>query len=149
MNRIPASVLLLIGALLLNGCFLSRHWIEGKWQLDAERTRASNSSVQEEGSGPVIARLKRLVGGAVEGVMTASLEGAVIEFTSSEIRTIQGDAGTIVSNVPYKIIEKPDLNTVVIQKEGKRIETYHREGSVIWFKPAGELDLKVYLKRAS
>ena len=139
-------VLLLASALLLNGCILGGHWIEGKWRYDAERTKAANTSTQQGDSGPVLSRLKGLLGGAVEGVMSASLENAVLEFTGTEIRTKQGDSGT---SVPYKIIEKPDANTVVIQRQGNKIETYHRDGADIWFKPADALDVKVYLKRAS
>lgn len=146
MIPVRTFLLFLASALLLSGCFLNKHWIEGKWQYDADRTRTTNKAMQGADSGPVLSSLKRLLGGAVEGVVTAGLEGATIEFTSTEIRTKQGDSGTAV---PYKIIEKPDPDTVVIQKEGKKIETYHREGDGIWFKPADELDLKVYLKRAS
>lgn len=157
MNRIPlASVPLLVATLLMSGCFLTRHWIEGKWRFDAERTKAANQAMQQGDSGPVMARLKTLVGGAVGGVVTASLENSVIEFTGTEMRTIQGDSGT---SVPYKIIEKPDANTVVIQKEpppntvsseaSRKIVTYHRDGAGIWFKPTEGLDIKVYLKRAS
>lgn len=146
MIRVRPLLLVVASAFILNGCLPFGHWIQGKWQFDAERTKAANKATQQADSGPVVAGLKRLVGGAVEGVMTASLENAVIEVTATEIRTKQGDSG---SSVPYKIIEKPDANTVVIQKEGKKIETYHRDGAGIWFKPAEGVDLKIYLKRAA
>jgi len=142
----PFFALLWVSLSLLPGCLPTGHWLEGEWEFDEATTRTANNEIQEGDSSPVSGKLKRLLGGAVEEFMTGSLEGATIEFTGTEMRTFQGDTGKAVS---YKIIEKPNPNTVVIQKEGGQIITYHRDGRHIWFKPTDELDLRIYLKPAS
>ncbi|MEM0968976.1 MAG: hypothetical protein AAGJ31_06490 [Verrucomicrobiota bacterium] len=128
------------------GCLpLLSPWWEGKWVYDEETTKQVNDLAQEADSGRIVGGLRKLVGGALEEVATLSLDGAVIEMTGSEIRTFQDEAGHAVS---YKVVEKPAADTVVLQKEGGEIVTYHREGAGIWFKPFKGRDLKVYLKPA-
>jgi glucose dehydrogenase len=143
---VPSLSIAALCLLLLPGCLPTGHWIEGRWEFDEARTRSANDEILKGDSGPIFGTLKQLVGGAVEEAMTYWMEGTVIEFTGSEFRTLQGDAGQAVS---YKIIEKPGPQTVVVQFEDGKIMTYHRDAPGLWFKPAKDLSLKVYLKPAS
>lgn len=121
----------------------------GKWEFDKQATE--NALKSAAGGDPAAAKsfldnLTTKVGGAVSSAVAGHLEGMRVEFTATEMRRYEKDGSG--SAIAYKVIEKPDANTMVIQDAKGEIMTFKREGNLIWRTLDQDGKVRVYLKRA-
>ena len=136
-------------ALALSSCFAPGNWLIGTWEFDkqatetAAKTAAGGDAAAAKG---FLDSLSTKVGGAVSSAVAGQLEGTKLEITATELRRLGKDGSG--SAVGYKIIEKPNENTLVIQDSKGEIMTWNREGQLIWRTLDKEGKLRVYLKRA-
>ena len=136
--------LVLASAFLLSGCGGS--WFIGKWTLDRELTLSKISAPAEPGGSPGEGFLKDLVTGMQKGVsrlLLTQLEGVEIEFTPTELRRIRNGVGEAIT---YKVIERPDRATVVIQYEDGEIVTWNQVETGVRMKLPGALEQWVYFR---
>ena len=136
--------LVLASAFLLSGCGGS--WFIGKWTLDRELTLSKISAPAEPGGSPGEGFLKDLVTGMQKGVsrlLLTQFEGVEIEFTPTELRRIRNGVGEAIT---YKVIERPDRVTVVIQYEDGEIVTWNQVETGVRMKLPGALEQWVYFR---
>ncbi|MDP4585366.1 MAG: hypothetical protein NWR21_13440 [Verrucomicrobiales bacterium] len=136
--------LVLASAFLLSGCGGS--WFIGKWTLDRELTLSKISAPAEPGGSPGEGFLKDLVTGMQKGVsrlLLTQFEGVEIEFTPTELRRIRNGVGEAIT---YKVIERPDRATVVIQYEDGEIVTWNQVETGVRMKLPGALEQWVYFR---
>ena len=136
--------LVLASAFLLSGCGWS--WFIGKWTLDRELTLSKISAPAEPGGSPGEGFLKDLVTGMQKGVsrlLLTQFEGVEIEFTPTELRRIRNGIGEAIT---YKVIERPDRATVVIQYEDGEIVTWNQVETGVRMKLPGALEQWVYFR---
>ena len=136
--------LVLASAFLLSGCGGS--WFIGKWTLDRELTLSKISAPAEPGGSPGEGFLKDLVTGMHKGVsrlLLTQFEGVEIEFTPTELRRIRNGVGEAIT---YKVIERPDRATVVIQYEDGEIVTWNQVETGVRMKLPGALEQWVYFR---
>ena len=136
--------LVLASAFLLSGCGGS--WFIGKWTLDRELTLSKISAPAEPGGSPGEGFLKDLVTGMQKGVsrlLLTQFEGVEIEFTPTELRRIRNGVGEAIT---YKVIERPDRATVVIQYEDGEIVTWNQVETGVRMKLPGALVQWVYFR---
>lgn len=136
--------LVLASAFLLSGCGGS--WFVGKWTLDRELTLSKISAPAEPGGSPGEGFLKDLVTGMQKGVsrlLLTQFEGVEIEFTPTELRRIRNGVGEAIT---YKVIERPDRATVVIQYEDGEIVTWNQVETGVRMKLPGALEQWVYFR---
>ena len=139
--------LVLASAFLLSGCGGS--WFIGKWTLDRELTLSKISAPAEPGGSPGEGFLKDLVTGMQKGVsrlLLTQFEGVEIEFTPTELRRIRNGVGEAIT---YKVIERPDRATVVIQYEDGEIVTWNQVETGVRMKLPGALEQWVYFRPAN
>jgi len=135
---------LVFSSLLLTGCGGS--WFIGKWTLDRELTLSKISAPAEAGGSPGEGFLKDLVTGLQKGVsriLLSQFEGVEIEFTPTEFRRIRNGIGEATT---YKVIERPDRSTAVIQYEGGEIVTWNKVESGVRMKLPGDVEQWVYFR---
>ena len=136
--------LVLASGFLLSGCGGS--WFIGKWTLDRELTLSKISAPAEPGGSPGEGFLKDLVTGMQKGVsrlLLTQFEGVEIEFTPTELRRIRNGVGEAIT---YKVIERPDRATVVIQYEDGEIVTWNQVETGVRMKLPGALEQWVYFR---
>ena len=136
--------LVLASAFLLSGCGGS--WFIGKWTLDRELTLSKISAPAEPGGSPGEGFLKDLVTGMQKGVsrlLLTQFEGVEIEFTPTELRRIRNGVGEAIT---YKVIERPDRATVVIQYEDGEIVTWNQVETGVRMKLPGAIEQWVYFR---
>lgn len=139
--------LALASVFLFSGC--GGGWFIGKWTLDRDLTLSKISAPAEPGSSPGEGFLKDLVSGLQKGVsriLLTQFEGVVIEFTPTEFRRIRDGLGEATT---YKVIERPDTSTVVIQYEGGEIVTWNKVETGIRMKLPGDVEQWVYFRRVN
>jgi hypothetical protein len=145
----PVFVLGLAAALALSSCLAPGNWLIGKWEFDKQATE--NALKAASGGDAAAAKgflndLTSKLGGAVSTAVAGQLEGMKLEFTASEMRRINKDGSG--GAVGYKVIEKPDANTIRIQDAKGEIMTFKREGQLIWRTMDKDGKFRIYLKRA-
>ena len=124
-------------------------WFIGKWTLDRDLTLSKISTPAEPGNSPGEGFLKDLVSGLQKGVsriLLTQFEGVVIEFTPNEFRRIRDGIGEATT---YKVIERPDTSTVVIQYEGGEIVTWNKVETGVRMKLPGDVEQWVYFRRVN
>lgn len=139
--------LALASVFLLSGC--GGGWFIGKWTLDRDLTLSKISTPAEPGNSPGEGFLKDLVSGLQKGVsriLLTQFEGVVIEFTPNEFRRIRDGIGKATT---YKVIERPDTSTVVIQYEGGEIVTWNKVETGVRMKLPGDVEQWVYFRRVN
>jgi hypothetical protein len=133
----------------LTSCLAPGNWLIGKWKFDKEATEAalkSASGGDQAAAKSFLDGLASKVGGAVSTAVAGHLEGMQLEFTATEMRRLEKDGSG--SAVAYKVIEKPDADTLVIQDAKGEIMTFKREGQLMWRTLDKEGKVRIYLKRA-
>ncbi|MBU6302448.1 MAG: hypothetical protein KGS60_12895 [Verrucomicrobia bacterium] len=149
-SAFPSQVSILCAlSLALGSCSGPGNWLIGKWEFDRQATEAALKS--DPAADPAATRsfldsLASKVGGAVSSAVAAHLEGMKMEFTLTEMRRIEKDGSG--SAVGYKVIEKPDANTILIQDAKGEIMTFKREGNLMWRTLDRDGKVRIYLKRA-
>ena len=139
--------LALASVFLLSGC--GGGWFIGKWTLDRDLTLSKIITPAEPGNSPGEGFLKHLVSGLQKGVsriLLTQFEGVVIEFTPNEFRRIRDGIGEATT---YKVIERPDTSTVVIQYEGGEIVTWNKVETGVRMKLPGDVEQWVYFRRVN
>lgn len=139
--------LALASVFLLSGC--GGGWFIGKWTLDRDLTLSKISTPAEPGNSPGEGFLKDLVTGLQKGVsriLLTQFEGVEIEFTPTEFRRIRAGVGEATT---YKVIERPDTSTVVIQYEGGEIVTWNKVETGVRMKLPGDVEQWVYFRRVN
>ena len=128
----------------LTGC--GGNWIVGKWALDRELTLSKITAPEEPGATQGEGFLKDLVTGLQKGVsrmLLTKFEGLEIEFTTTEIRRIRNGVGEATG---YKIIDRPDSSTCVIQYSDGEIVTWNKVESGLRMKLPGDVEQWIYFK---
>lgn len=128
----------------LTGC--GGNWIVGKWTLDRELTLSKITAPEEPGATQGEGFLKDLVTGLQKGVsrmLLTKFEGLEIEFTTTEIRRIRNGVGEATG---YKIIDRPDSSTCVIQYSDGEIVTWNKVESGLRMKLPGDVEQWIYFK---
>ena len=116
----------------------------GKWTLDRELTLSKIAAPVEPGATQGEGFLKDLVTGLQKGVSRVLLtkyEGVEIEFTATEMRRIRNGVGEATG---YKIIDRPDPSTAVLQHSDGEIVTWNKVGTGLRMKLPGDLEQWVY-----
>jgi len=134
-----------VAAFFFTGC--GGGWLKGKWTLDRELTLSKISAPAESGSSPGDGFLKDLVGGLQKGIsrlLLTQFEGVEIEFTPTEYRRVRHGVG---ESVTYRVIERPDASTVVVQYGGGEIVTWNRVQTGVRMKLPGDAGQWVYFRR--
>ncbi|MDF1859858.1 MAG: hypothetical protein P1U87_06560 [Verrucomicrobiales bacterium] len=145
MAFLPRFALLLLMSVFLTGC--GGNWLIGKWTIDQDRTLEAmtadqNPTPDEPGKG----LLKDIVGGLQKGlsrVLLAQFEGVEVEFTSSEMRRVQGGVGEAQL---YEIIDRPDASSYVVKYADGEIVTWSKVESGIRLKLTGDGGMWVYFR---
>ncbi len=135
-------------ALGLASCFAPGNWLIGKWEFDKEATEAAlkaASGGDQAAAKGLLDGLASKVGGAVSTAVAGQLEGMRLEFTDAEMRRLNKDGSG--SAVAYKVIEKSDANTLVIQDAKGEIMTFKRDGQLMWRTLDKDGKVRIYLKR--
>jgi hypothetical protein len=152
LRRSQALLALVFGlsvSLLFSSCLAPGNWLVGKWEFDKQATEAALKAAaggDASAAKGFLDNLSSKVGGAVSTAVAGHLEGMKVEFTTSEMRRLDKDGSG--SSVAYKVIEKPDANTIVIQDAKGEIMTFKREGQLIWRTLDKDGKVRIYLKRA-
>lgn len=136
-------------AFALSSCFGPGNWLIGKWQFDRQATEAAlkrASAADASASRTFLDSVANKVGGAVSSAVAAHLDGMRLEFTATEMRRFESDGSG--GAVAYKVIEKPDADTIVIQDAKGEIMTFKREGGLMWRTLDKDGKVRIYLKRA-
>ncbi len=148
------SILCLSGiSLIFSGCS-GGNWLVGNWELDKDKTMAAfaiQSGAPEVSEDEPKNELGKLVGGilksvgkGITGALLDQFANSKVEFTRSEIRITKHGEGKAV---PYKIIERPDSGTLVIQLEDGTITSWHRDGEFIKQALNGDDAVWLYFRR--
>lgn len=119
----------------------------GKWTLDREMTLSKISAPADPIRDPGEGFLKDLVTGLQKGVsrlLLTQFEGVEIEFTPTEFRRIHNGLGEATT---YKVIDRPDRLTVVVQYEGGDIVTWSKVETGVRMKLPGDVEQWVYFRR--
>lgn len=142
MKHILRLSLILASSLFLTGC--GGNWIVGKWTLDRELTLSRITAPKQPGDTPGEGFLKELVTGLQKGVsriLLTQFEGVEIEFTATEIRRVRNGVGEAKG---YKIIERPDSATLVVQYADGEIVTWNKVESGVRMKLPGDVEQWIY-----
>ncbi len=135
---------LLVFSAMLSGC--CRDWLVGKWTLDKELTLSMISTPSDSGRNPGEGFLKDIVSGIQKGlsrVLMTQFEGTEIEFTGTEMRRVRNGVGEAKA---YRVIERPDSGTVLLQFDDGEIVTWSRSESGVRMKLPGEVEQWVYFR---
>jgi len=140
--------------LLVSGCS-GGNWLIGKWELDKGKTMEAFAADKRAGriDGEPRNDLEKAVGGffkavgrGLTGALLDQFADSTVEFTRTEVRTIRSEKG---SSRSYKIIDRPDSGTLVIQFSDGDITTWHREDGYIKQNFGGEGSVWLYFKRVT
>ncbi len=118
----------------------SDSWLIGKWAFDPEATKA-NLPADNKAKG-VPDSVAQQMGSQLTTQLMNKMNNCKLHITAKKITIISGN-GTQESNT-YKIIERPDANTVVIK--GKEIGTFIKSGKYLCILSTGAVQFKAYFK---
>ncbi len=129
-------------SLTLTGC--GKDWIVGKWEFDKERTLEAMTPPKDPQQEQSL--LSGVVSGLQKGLsqlLFTQLNGVVIEYTGDEMRRTKDGAGEAIG---YKVIEKPNADTRMIQYDDGDIVTIEQVEGGIRTLMSGDDKIWVYFK---
>ena len=134
-------------AVLLGGCSKTRN-LEGKWVFDRAYTEEhfpkdpanpSESPTGMDGLKPALATL-------LVPMMVAQLDGATLTVDSKKMIFVTKDGNGQVND--YEVLEQPDDHTWRVKGTDGKLETYVRDGDRLGMVTTGDVQAKMYFKRA-
>ena len=151
--RVSVMCVTLSALTLFTGCSKkSDNWLIGEWEFDAETAKANMTTsnpinMPENMTGlSVPDEVKKKVVGQLSNQLTDYMANIKLTITSNKITSILPDETISYS---YKIIKRPDANTIVVKSREGEINTFVRSGNNISMTTDGPIKVKMYLKPAN
>jgi hypothetical protein len=129
--------LLPVVLLVVVGCSRSgeqENWLIGEWSFDGQMTADNLPAEMKEGM--LATQVQQMIG---------EMGASMIAFTATEVTSTSSDGEA--ESRGYKILRRPDANTLVIKAEGGRVSTLTRAGEHIATKPSAGPQFKCYFER--
>ncbi len=136
-TRRATSCLVLVALLAVLGCSKRGergNWLIGEWSFDGQMTADSLPADAKEGMGAML----------VQQLMSQAGAGT-LSFTATEATFTSGEGET--NSQGYKILRRPDANTLVIEGQDGQVSTVTRTGEHIAMESTGNVKFKSYFKR--
>jgi hypothetical protein len=112
----------------------SSNWLIGAWSFDGQMTTDNLPKEVKDGMGAML--VQQLMGQAGAGTLS---------FTATEATFKSPDGET--KSRGYKILQRPDANTLVVESDDGEVSTFTRTGQHIAVESSGDLQFKAYFKR--
>jgi len=139
--RVSALCVTLSALSVFAGCSKkSDNWHIGKWAFDPEATKA-NLPADNKATG-VPDSVARQMGSQLTTQLMNQMNNVKFHITAEKFTVISGD-GTEESHT-YKIIERPDANTIVIKN--KEVATFIKSGKYLCIPTTGAVQFKMYFE---
>ena len=139
--RVSALCVTLSALTVFAGCSKKGdNWLIGKWAFDPEATKA-NMPADNKATG-VPDSVARQMGSQLTTQLINQMNNCKLHITAKKITVISGN-GTEESHT-YKIIERPDANTIVIKN--KEVGTFIKSGKYICILTTGDVEFKMYFE---
>ncbi len=139
--RVSALCVTLSALTVFAGCSKKGdNWHIGKWAFDAEATKA-NMPADIKATG-VPDSVAQELGSKLTTQLMNQMNNVKFHITAEKITVTLGN-GTEESHT-YKIIERPDANTIVVKS--KEPATFIRSGKYLCIPTTGDVQFKMYFK---
>ena len=139
--RVSALCVTLSALSVFAGCSKKGdNWLIGKWAFDAEATKA-NLPADNKAAG-VPDSVAQELGSKLTTQLLNQINNTKFHITAEKFTVISGD-GTEKSHT-YKIIERPDANTIVVKS--KEPATFIKSGKYLCIPTTGAVQFKMYFK---
>ena len=141
--RVCALCVTLSALTVFSGCSKkSDSWLVGKWAFDAETTKA-NLPADNKAAG-VPDSVAKQMGLQLTTQLMNQMNNIKLHITAKKITSISGN-GTEESNA-YKIIKRPDANTLVVKGKDSEVTTFTKSGKYLCISTTGAVQFKMYFK---
>lgn len=142
--RVSTLFIILSALTIFSGCSKkgSDNWLIGKWAYDEEATKA-NLPPNIKASG-VPDMMAEKMGKELVTKLMAQMNNVKFNITSDKLTSISG-AGAGKSTT-YKIIDRPDANTIVVESKDGEVSTFTKSGKYICISSTGAVQFKMYFK---
>jgi len=120
----------------------SDNWLIGEWAFDSEATKA-NLPADNRAQG-VPDNVSQQMGSQLTTQLMNKVNNCKLHITAEKITSILGN-GTGESST-YKIIERPDANTMVVEGKDGEVSTFTKSGKYICMPTKGAVQFKMYFK---
>ena len=139
--RVSALCVTLSALTVFAGCSKkSDNWLIGKWAFDPEATKANLPAVNKAQGVPD--NVAQQMGAQLTTQLMNQMNNCKFHITAGKVTFISGN-GTEKSGA-YKIIERPDANTIVIK--GEELATFIKSGKYLCIPTTGAVQFKMYFK---
>ena len=139
--RVSALCVILSALTIFAGCSKKNdNWLIGEWAYDAEVTKA-NLPADNKASG-VPDNVAQQTGSRITTKLMGQMDSAKLHITAKKVTFISGNGRE--ESHKYKIIERPDANTIVIKS--KEAATFIKFGEYICVPSTGAVQFNMYFK---
>lgn len=136
-TRKTACSLVLAAGLMVLGCSKTEeqsNWLIGEWSFDGQMTTDNLPAEAREGMGAML--VQQFISQAAAGTLS---------FTATEATFTSANGAT--NSDAYKIVRRPDANTLVIEGDDGEVTTFTRTGQHLAVESTGDVQFKSYFKR--
>jgi len=141
--RISAFCVTLSALTVFVGCSKkSGNWLVGKWVFDLEKTR-ENIPDDNKAQGVPDSVAKKM-GEQLTNQLLNQMANSKFHFTAAKVTVTLGNG--IQNSSAYKITQRPDANTIVIEAKDGEVSTFTKSGKYICFPTTGAVQFKMYFK---
>jgi hypothetical protein len=131
---------------VFSGCSKkSDNWLIGKWTYDSAKTKANLPSNPKAQGVPDM--MAERMGAQLITKLMDQMSDLELDITAGKITSKMG-AGKGESH-SYKIKERPDANTMVVENEDGEASTFIKSGKHICMSSTGAVQFKIYFKPAN
>ena len=141
--RVSALCVTLSALTVFAGCSKkSDSWLVGKWAFDPEATKA-NLPADNKAKG-VPDSVAQQMGLQLTTQLMNQMNNVKLHITAEKITSTSAN-GTGESNA-YKIIKRPDANTLVVEGKDGEVSTFIKSGKYLCIPTTGAVQFKMYFK---
>ncbi len=142
-QRVSVLCVTLSALTVFAGCSKkSDNWLIGKWAFDLEATKA-NLPADTRAQG-VPDNVAQQMGLQLTTQLINQMNNCKLQVTAEKFNVILGN-GTKESG-DYKIIKRPDANTMVIEGKDSEVTTFTKSGKYLCMPTTGAVQFKMYFK---
>ncbi|MBW8015680.1 MAG: hypothetical protein FVQ82_05800 [Planctomycetes bacterium] len=141
--RVSVLFVTLSALTVFTGCSKkSDNWLIGKWGFDSETTKANlPPNIKAQG---VPDSMAEKMGAQLVTQLMNQMNNIKFHITAEKITSISGIGAGKSST--YKIIERPDANTIVAESKDGEVSTFIKSGKYICIPSTGAVQFKMYFK---
>jgi len=140
--RVSALCVALSAVTVFVGCSKKNdNWLIGKWAFDPEATKA-NLPADTRARG-IPGNMAKMASQLTTQLMH-QMNSCKLQVTAEKFTVIYGNR--IAESFAYKIIKRPDANTMVIVGKDSEPATYTKSGKYICLPTTGAVQFKMYFK---